>query len=259
MRKIIVILGLAVFACVACALVYTTYFYHPEVHLEGKLEEKLLSELPGWQVEDLDLAASEEMQERVAQILNYTQALFRSYTRGDVQVGVYIGYWAPKMMPVRQVQAHTPDICWVRNGWDVADSEFAVAFQSQGEPLRPAEVRQMHKQGHVQYVAYWHIIGERTYVNRSVGTWDRLDPIKSLFRFGLHQQEEQFFIRVSSNRPLQEIWNDPDFQQIIEPLKELALHLPLPDTETVTVTTKAVAEAGIKSATELKLAATAAL
>lgn len=228
MRKIIVILGLVVVLAVAGSMLYTTYFYHPEAHMKGKLEEILVSELPGWRVEDLDLASSEEMQERVAQILNYSQALFRSYTRGDVQVGVYVGYWEPKMMPVRQVQAHTPDVCWVRNGWELTDGQYAVLFKAQGDPLRPAEVRELQKQGHVQYVAYWHIIGERTYVNRTGtdGQWDRLDPIKSLFRFGLHQQEEQFFIRISSNRPLDQIWDDPDFQQIIEPLKEMALSLP---------------------------------
>lgn len=233
MRKILAIIASVVVLCVGAALVYTTFFYNPKVHLKGELDEILLSELPGWTVENLDLADSEEMQERVAQILNYTQAIFRSYRRGDTQVGVYVGYWAPKTMPVRQVQAHTPDICWVRNGWGVGDSQFAVTFQAQGDPLRPAEVRQMQKQGHTMYVAYWHIIGERTYVNRVVGTWDRFDPIKSLFRFGLHQQEEQFFIRISSNRPLEQIWNDPDFQQIVEPLKEMALALPPPQGEIV--------------------------
>lgn len=239
MQKIIAILASVVFLSVALALGYTTFIYQPEIRMQGKLEDKLLSELPGWKVEDLDLATSEEMQERVAQILNYSQAIFRSYTRGDTQVGVYVGYWEPKMMPVRQVHAHTPDVCWVLNGWEMTDKQFAVAFQAQGEPLPPAEVRELQKQGHIQYVAYWHVIGDRIYVNRVVDTWNRLQPVGFLFRFGLHQQEEQYFIRVSSNRPLQQIWNDPDFQQIIEPLKELALTLP-PEPEPVPQNTVAV-------------------
>lgn len=240
MRKLLVVVTALVVLSVFGALAYTTFFYHPVERFQDTLEETLISELPGWEVKDLDLAESEEMQERVAQILNYTQAIFRSYRQGDTEVGVYVGYWAPKMMPVRQVQAHTPDICWVRNGWEVADSQFAATFQAQGDTLRPAEVRQMEKQGHTMYVAYWHIIGDRTYVNRIIGTWDRLDPIKSFFRFGLHQQEEQFFIRVSSNRPLSQIWNDPGFQAIIEPLKEMALSLPQPDGQDTAVLPLAV-------------------
>lgn len=235
MRKLLVIVTALVVFSVIGALTYTTLFYHPVERFQDKLDDVLVSELPGWEVKDLDLAESEEMQELVARILNYTQAIFRSYNRGDTEVGVYVGYWAPKMMPVRQVQAHTPDICWVHNGWEVADSQFARTFQAQGDPLRPAEVRQMEKQGHTMYVAYWHVIGDRTYVNRIVGTWDRFDPIKSFFRFGLHQQEEQFFIRISSNRPLDQIWNDPGFQAIIEPLKEMALSLPKDDESVATM------------------------
>src|SRR5690606_8770484 len=130
----------------------------------------------------------EEMQNRVEEILNYTEALFREYSRGDTEFSVYIGYWEPRRMPVRLVQAHTPDICWVRNGWTVAGMEESVRLNCQGQPLRPTESRVMTKGAHTIYVYYWHVVGDNIYVNRIVGTWDRLDPIKSLFRFGLHQQ-----------------------------------------------------------------------
>lgn len=228
MRKFLVIFTSLVVLCLAAAIVYTAVIYQPDEQLQGKLEDILLDELPGWEVKDMDLAESEEMQERVAQILNYTQAIYRTYRRGSTEVGVYVGYWAPKTMPVRQVNAHTPDVCWVLNGWSVEDRQFAVAYEAQGDSLRPAEVRQMEKQNHTLYVAYWHVIGDRTYVNRSVNIWNRMQPIQSLFRYGLHQQEAQFFIRISSNRPLDEIWDDAGFQQIIEPLKAMALQLPEP-------------------------------
>lgn len=223
MRKIILITVCVVLAGVIGANTYNHFFFHPEQTLEGNLNDKIPSELPGWEIRDLPLAESEEMQNRVEGILNYSEALFREYRRGDTEFSVYIGYWEPRRMPIRLVQAHTPDICWVRNGWEVKDMEESLQLTCQGMPLMPTESRIMGRDAFTIHVYYWHVVGEDIYVNRIIGTWDRLDPIKSLFRFGLHQQQEQFFIRISSNRPLAEIWNDPDIQTIVAGLADLAI------------------------------------
>lgn len=223
MRKTILILVCVVLAGVIGVNAYNHFFFQPEQTLEGSLNDKIPSELPGWEIRDLPLAESEEMQNRVEGILNYTEALFREYRRGDTEFSVYIGYWEPRRMPIRLVQAHTPDICWVRNGWEVEDMEESVRLTCQGMPLMPTESRVMGRDAFTIYVYYWHVVGEDIYVNRIIGTWDRLDPIKSLFRFGLHQQQEQFFIRISSNRPLSEIWDDPDIQTIVAGLADLAI------------------------------------
>ena len=74
-----------------------------------------------------------------------------------------------------------------------------------------------------RHVYYWHVVGETIYTTQAVGEWDRWDPVKSLFRFGLNQQTEQFFIRVSSNRPFDQIWGDPGIQEIMGALSDLTL------------------------------------
>ncbi|MGE9293099.1 MAG: exosortase C-terminal domain/associated protein EpsI [Puniceicoccales bacterium] len=223
MRKALIIICAVVALFLGGALLYQQVIWAPAQTEDVDLSTAVPSELPGWTIEDHELADSEEMQDRVEEILQFTQALFRSYRKGDTEIAVYIAYWEPRTMPVRMVQAHTPDICWVRNGWEVEDSEFSVQLDAEGMPLKPAEFRIMTKDPALQYVYYWHTVGDRIYVNRIVGTWDRWDPIKSLFKFGLNQRREQFFIRLSSNHPFEEIWDNPDFQLILKDLAKLAI------------------------------------
>lgn len=226
MRKALVIFALTVALFLGTALAYQLLLWEPEQRKTAPLAEALPAELPGWTTQDLRLADSEEMEARVEGILNFSEAIFRTYSKAGIDLAVYVAYWEPRKMPVRLVQAHTPDICWVRAGWEVEDSRYSVPLTAMGVPLKPAEYRVMTKDPALQYVYYWHVVGDEIYINRSIGVWDRWDPIKSLFRFGLNQQQEQFFIRVSSNRPLDEIWQDPDVQSVMHNLAELALAKP---------------------------------
>ncbi|MGE9294955.1 MAG: exosortase-associated EpsI family protein [Puniceicoccales bacterium] len=189
------------------------------------LEDKILAENECWEVEDQPLAATEGMQEHVEGILNFSEFTYRTYRRGDTEISVYVAYWEPRKMPVRQVQSHTPDICWVRNGWNMLDKEYSVEYEVDGQPLFPAEIRSLdNSTGHTEYVAYWHVLGDQIYVNRTKpGQWDRWDPFKTLMKFGLHQQKEQFFVRINSNRPINEIWGLPIMQEIMRDLAELTL------------------------------------
>mgnify|MGYP002622645320 CR=1 FL=1 len=226
MRKAFVFLSLIVALFLGIALAYQIFLWEPEQRKTVALTEAIPAEMPGWKVQDVPLADSEEMEARVEGILNFSEALFRTYTKPGTELAVYVAYWEPRKMPVRLVQAHTPDICWVRAGWEVEDSRYSVPLSAMGVPLKPAEYRVMTKDPALQYVYYWHVVGDEIYINRSIGVWDRWDPIKSLFRFGLNQQQEQFFVRVSSNRPVDEIWDDPDVQKIMRDLAELALAKP---------------------------------
>lgn len=232
MRKILITIGFICITFLGTLLAYQQIFWKPERTLQIDLRDAIPSEFDDWSVADLELAESEEMQDRVEDILQFTDAVFRTYTQGDTQISVYIAYWEPRTMPVRMVQAHTPDICWVRNGWEVDGSEYAVALECQGQALKPAEFRIMTKDPALQYVYYWHVIGDEIYVNRIVGTWDRWDPIKSLFRVGFNQQREQFFIRVACNRPFDQVWGTPVMDAIMSDLAELALVSEAENTQT---------------------------
>ncbi|WP_309396749.1 exosortase-associated EpsI family protein [Cerasicoccus maritimus] len=229
MRKIFFILGVVIITCCILALGYTTLIYSPPKTMTGDLKEQIVSEYDGWKIEDRPLAETEAMEETVEGILNFSQAVYRTYERGSTRISVYVAYWEPKMMPVRLVQSHTPDVCWVRSGWTLIPEEsgFSVPCSVEGEELFNAERRTLEKDNHTEYVAYWHVLGDQLYVNRTKpGQWDRWDPIKTLFTYGLHQQREQFFIRINSNKPIDEIWDLPLMQDILKELAELTLTPP---------------------------------
>ncbi|MGF1452978.1 MAG: exosortase-associated EpsI family protein [Opitutales bacterium] len=229
LRKIVIAFGLLTTALVAAAVVHQSFFYKPPRTFTEKLEDIIPREVGSWRSTDKDLAATPEQQRNVDEILQYTDAMVREYRRGALSFEVYVAYWAPKTMPVRLVQAHTPDICWVRGGgWSVDRDamQSGVALEAEGSPLKLAEYRRMvvsRNQAVDRHVYYWHVIGDQIYTTKSIGTWDRWDPVKSLFRFGLNQQTEQFFIRVSSPVPFERLWEDPGVQEVMASLADLAL------------------------------------
>lgn len=230
MRKFFLIFGALITLGSFLALGYTEFIYSPPIRFEGDLKKVIPEEFEGWKVEDKPLASTEALAEEAEGILDLTQFVNREYTRGSTNIQVYVAYWMPKTKAIRHVQSHTPDVCWVRNGWDLNadESKFSVSCSIENQPLFPAEMRTLTAQGSItQHVAYWHVIGEEIYVNRSqAGQWDRWDPIKTLMKYGLHQQKEQFFVRINSNRPIEEIWDQPLMQEILKDLAELTLAPP---------------------------------
>jgi hypothetical protein len=233
MKKILIAFAAVVAVTLVGVLIRQEFFYHPTTTLNEPLAEAVSADLPGWTSEDLPLANSPEMQERTEEILNFEEAIYRVYKQGDREIGVYVAYWKPKQMPVRMVEAHTPDICWVKNGWTRREMEPGVPLAVGETELFPAEYRAYNTQdgGALTYVYYWHTVGDTLYVNRStkLGTWDRLDPIKTIFHYGLDQMQEQFFIRISSNKPFGDIFEvDPGMRELMQELADLTLAVPPP-------------------------------
>ena len=223
MRKFLISLGAIVAFTIAAAFIYQTQVYNPPKRKNKALEDYVHTDVPGWTSKEQQIASSEEMLNTVKGTLNYDDVFYRSYRRGNNEITLYIAYWEPQKMPVRLVQAHTPDICWVRSGWNVADSEYAVNLTANNQSLKPAEFRIMEKDMAQQYVYYWHVVGDTVYTSRTIGVWSRWDPIKSFFRFGFNQQQEQFFIRLASNQAFEGIFEDPGFQAILNDLAKMTL------------------------------------
>lgn len=158
------------------------------------------SEMSGWAVEYQPIADSPEMKKAVSELLNYDDAVFAIYTRGDMRLAVYIAYWAPGKMSHRLVAGHTPDVCWVGNGWKIAEARSGVRMSDGlGGQLQPGEERVMSQGGQTEFVIFWHLLDGQA---KSYGTQD-MPPwyafITDIFDRRLNQQPEQLFIRVSSN------------------------------------------------------------
>ncbi len=188
-----------------------------------QLASLLPAQAPGWQVTTPgDLY-------RFSGILQTTQLLQRSYvrpteTQGFVELTVYISYWAPGQTSVSRVASHTPDACWPGSGWtsQTAAGKRIQAATLAGLQLAPAEYRFFRNEsGYTQHVWFWHIFDGRVI--------DYRDPysLPALFRialqYGFRRQGSQYFIRISSNRPWDELAGEPLLREILTNLDRIGL------------------------------------
>ena len=93
--------------------------------------------------------------------------------------------------------------------------------------LRPAQWRKMYLLGEerVQYVAFWHLVGGRLYVQG-----EYLNSIPSplaywreamYYAFG--GRREQYFVRLAASVPFSELEADPGYEEILRALARLGL------------------------------------
>lgn len=86
-------------------------------------------EVPGWTVQYLPIADTPEMQAKVNELLNYDDAVYAVYTKGTERISIYIAYWMPGKMSERLIAAHTPDVCWVGQGWKIVEAKSGRSAQ----------------------------------------------------------------------------------------------------------------------------------
>jgi hypothetical protein len=190
--------------------------------LQGCLPEKL----PGWNVEELPVGPTEVDRTSISRRLNYDQLVFRQYNSAKGSFSLYAAYWGPQKMSPNLVGGHTPDRCWVLCGWNCEKSSFSWKSRLGDQELFPAQYRLFRNAaGQIQHVIYWHLVGGKPFEGNF-----RIDGSRSLMAYGksilLHHvggNTEQFFIRLNSERPFEEIWDDPGFHCLMESLARLGL------------------------------------
>jgi len=199
--------------------------------ITGSLTELVPDAVPGWHVETLDVAESEEMRSRVERILRYDDVVFRSYRRGGIEVQIYSAYWRPGSVPYGQGGVHTPDTCWVNAGWAMDSKVNAREFQCGGRSLKPAEWRRFSHGRFPLHVVFWHLVGDDVHTYEQYGWRDGLggviDRLPNFFRdvrrYGLNLAREQMFLRISSNVPFETLLKDPAFIALMERLEPLMI------------------------------------
>lgn len=150
-----------------------------------------------------------------APILETNHLVERSYVRRasathpqPLLINVYVAYWSPGQVRVSSVAAHTPDACWPGSGWSsrpliAPPSPFLVAARRVPAP----EYRTFINSGDLRHVWYWHL-----YDGTSIAQGDPRSAVallKIAWHYGFRTAGEQMFVRVSSNRPWDEIQDEP--------------------------------------------------
>ncbi len=222
MKRPIFIIVAAVFLLAVAMQAYPV-FVTSEVTKTDKLDNLISENIPGWRSQDLPLAETEEARNTVERRLDFDDYISRIYRSGETEVGVYIAYWEPGKTAVRMVGVHTPDTCWVQNGWTCTDRESGVSKEIGDTSLKPGEFGTYQIRDHVAHVLFWHLVGDRVHGYEQQGMHNIFAPLHDIVNFGLNQRQEQYFIRVSSNRPFSEIWDDPGFAQLMQDIAALGL------------------------------------
>jgi hypothetical protein len=223
MKKFILILGIATLFSALGLRAYFALIPPPEPTLHEALTDIVPDELPGWQIKDMDMAESPESSARITDFLNFDDALFRVFEKGDTFVGLYIAYWTPGKASYRWAGAHTPDTCWILNGWTCTDREYSIPFNHESTAFEPAEFGVYEKNDSAQNVYFWHLIGGRAFGYEQKGNPNMFGALIDIRDHGLNLRQEQFFVRLSSNKSLEELNKMAGFDQILDGLLEIGL------------------------------------
>ena len=216
-------------AVLSLAIVVQTGLVAPKfsARTAGKsLKQSMPGNLPGWSVEELPVGPTELDRTVISQCLNYDELIYRRYYSARGSFCLYAAYWAPQRMSPCAVGIHTPDGCWMLSGWTCEASSFSWKSRLGDKELLPAQYRIFRDAvGRVQQVVYWHLVGGKPFDGdyRIDGSRSILGYWKGVLLHHAGGNTEQYFIRLSSERPFEEIWDDPGFRSLMESLARLCL------------------------------------
>lgn len=130
------------------------------------------------------------------------------------QITIYIAHWAPGQAPVSMVASHTPDACWPGAGWSAEKIPTPqLALDLAGRALPPAEYRFFTRGPAQQHVWFWHIYDGRVINYRDPYSVPAL--LEIALRYGFRREGSQYFVRISSNLP----WNDLEHEPLLHQLQ----------------------------------------
>jgi len=150
----------------------------------------------------------------------------RTYVRetpaGRDKVTLYLAYWSGGQASVGLVQSHTPDACWPGSGWVAKPvDDPRASLEVGGNRLPLAQHRLFVNGGYPQHVWFWQLYGGRAI---EIGDPFSLKAHLGIAaRFGFRSSGEQVFVRVSSNRPWDEISREPLVAEFFERTRRLGL------------------------------------
>lgn len=205
----------------AMTLQLLAYFKQVPTSPPPHFSKSIPRHLQGWTNEDLPLAETEELKNGVIETLQFDEYVSQSYRRGPVTLTLYAAYWRHGKVPPRAVGVHTPDTCWVQNGWTRTSRTSGVSVMF----CEPAEFGVYVLRGNTQYVYFWHLVGGRPYSYDQEGLHSLTAPLQDLKNFGLNQRRDQLFVRLAANVPFEQLQNDAGYLALLYALSDLGLKM----------------------------------
>jgi len=182
-------------------------------------------QVEGWTSEEIPLSSSEATSVSALKMLKLDEFVQRKFSRGMDSVTVYIAYWKPGKMDTRLVASHTPDRCWVANGWECKDALYAEVMRVDGLTILPAEYRDFDISGHHEMVFYWLMVnGELYRFGERLNSFP--DPFmfaRDFFKEMFRGRPEHLFVRISSSIPREKLEHEPIMRIIMESLHETGI------------------------------------
>ena len=184
---------------------------------EIDLERIVPRSAAGWEVRDLPVGATPRVVERSYEALQYHAVAYREYRRGGVVLQIYVAYWPENRISYKKIARHIPDGCWRDAGWWIQAKRGDYVVHSKGAESKPGQWRIFsHPNQPDLQVIFWHLAnGEPIFYEGEVPIWGADDHWSDWFR----QQREQFFIRVSCNVGLEQLFTDPVWVALMNGLR----------------------------------------
>jgi len=161
-------------------------------------------------------------------VLRTTQLVERTYRKNGaegqpIELIVYVAHWEPGQAPVSLVASHTPDACWPGAGWvvqPVADPQVVLRLADRELPRAEHRIFQ-NPPAPPQQVWFWHVYDGHVISYRDPYSVSAL--LELAWRYGFRREGGQYFVRLSSNRPWDQLANEPLLRQISANLSRIGL------------------------------------
>ncbi|MFT5836970.1 MAG: hypothetical protein ACI9ZV_000471 [Candidatus Azotimanducaceae bacterium] len=231
-RRLLILMAVGLASVWLTTITFAFFVPDVEVTIDQPLDQLLPEDIHGWESRNVPLSSTPSGEERVFEVLRLDDYFSREYVRGDTSVMVYVAYWLPGSEPYSSVAIHNPDSCWVIAGWDVKERVSARKKELAGCSLKQHEWGIYEKNGVEYYVMFWHLLGgvPNEHIEKMVWTQSGVDSFKrqfyfvfNMFQMGLDLGRDQLFVRISSNKPFEELQDDPNFVRIIDHLRVLGI------------------------------------
>ena len=179
------------------------------------------------------LGNTEELVRASEKILMVSDFLNREYTLADGRkFSLYISYWVKNKMRITDAASHTPDRCWVKNGWknNAEFSKINSSLSAGGRKLMPAYSRAYtisvgdFAPEQKRSVLYWFVADGKHYDFGKDKISHIPNPIVWLKSAILVGSPHKYFIRIDSSGDLAAILEDPDVQKLLVSLGKLAIY-----------------------------------